>query len=86
LPFPAKVHDPPDAKVPCESELKLTVPLGATGAPAPVSVTVEVQVLAWPTVTEAGEQDTEVELVCLARAVTVRFVLPALPVWDPSPP
>jgi hypothetical protein len=85
VPFPATAHDPPEPKVPCESELKPTVPVGVTAAPAPVSVTVAVQVLAWPTVTDPGEHDTDVDVLRLAGAVTVRVALPALPAWPPSP-
>ena len=54
-------------KLPEPLDEKLTVPVGADLVPAAVSVTVAVQVLAWLTTTEAGEQDT---LVVVVRRLT----------------
>ena len=72
-----------ELKVPAALEVKLTEPVGVT-APAPdVSVTLAVQVLAWLTVTDEGEQDTAVEV---DRIVDVIVKAPLLPVWVESPP
>jgi hypothetical protein len=57
------VHEAPGLpKVPCESEPKVTDPTGVLAGCGPVSVTAAVQVLVWPTVTDAGAQDTWVEV------------------------
>jgi hypothetical protein len=47
---------------PCESELKVTVPAGVLFGSAPVSVTMAVHVVACPTATDGGVQDTWVEV------------------------
>jgi hypothetical protein len=49
-------------KLPAPLELKLTVPVGALGVPASVSVTTALQLDAWPTATVVGEQVTLVEV------------------------
>ena len=54
----------------------LTVPLGVTGVPELVSVTVTMHVVAVPTSSVVGEQLTEVVVV---RPVTVRLVEPLTP-------
>ena len=56
-----KVHEAPIVSVPI-LELNDTVPLGVEGVPVPVSATVTVTVLAWPTITEAGERPTVVDV------------------------
>jgi len=61
-------------KVPAPLLLKLTVPVGVLGVP--VSVTVAVQVVGWPTTTDAGVQPT---LVLVERLLTVTVVVPELP-------
>ena len=63
--------------VPDEPELKLTVPDGVLGVPPAESVTAAVHVVVCPTVTDAGEQETEVEVM---RLLTMRPNVPVL-VW-----
>ena len=63
-------------KVPAPLLLKLTVPVGVLGVPVSVSVTVAVQVVGWPTTTDAGVQPT---LVLVERLLTVTVVVPELP-------
>ena len=71
-------------KVPAPLLLKLTVPVGVLLVPVSVSLTVAVQVVAWPTTTDAGLQPT---LVLVDRfAVTITPVEPELPEWMVSPP
>ena len=63
---------------------QLTVPVGVVATPpGVVSVTVAVQLLVPPTGTLAGEQETEVVVVC---GLTVIVVVPELPPWLASPP
>jgi hypothetical protein len=52
--------------------------------PTSVSLTVAVQVVAWPTPTDAGLQLTPVLVERLA--VTTTVVVPELPAWVVSPP
>ncbi len=61
MPVGASVHDPPELNEPLESELKLTDPVGVLGVLL-VSLTVAVHVVAWPTTTDPGEHDTDVEV------------------------
>src|SRR2546427_816972 len=71
-------------KEPAPLLLKLTVPVGVLLVPASVSLTVAVQVVGWPTTTDAGLQLT---LVLVERfAVTITVVVPELPEWVLSPP
>ena len=70
-------------KVPAPLLLKLTVPVGVLLVPTSVSLTVAVQVVGWPTTTDAGLQPT---LVLVERLLTVTVVVPELPVWVVSPP
>ena len=65
------------AKVPVEFVVKLTVPVGVVGLDD-VSVTVAVQMLALLTVTEAGEQATEVVVVCGGAGVAAIVNVPWL--------
>src|SRR5438093_11539004 len=59
-------------KVPAPLLPKLTVPVGVLLVPVSVSLTVAVQVVAWPTTTDAGLQPT---LVLVDRfAVTIKPV------------
>ena len=69
-------------KEPAPLLLKLTVPVGVLLVPTPVSATVAVQVVAWPTTTVTGEQ---LRLVVVERLPTVTTVLPELPAWVVSP-
>ena len=55
---------------------------GVLGVPVSVSVTVAVQVVGWPTTTDAGVQPT---LVLVERLLTVTVVVPELPMWVVSP-
>src|SRR2546428_6604888 len=70
-------------KEPAPLLLKLTVPVGVLLVPASVSLTVAVQVVGWPTTTDAGVQPT---LVLVERLLTVTVVEPELPAWVVSPP
>ena len=70
-------------KVPAPLLLKLTVPVGVLFVPTSVSATVAVQVVGWPTTTDAGLQPT---LVLVERKLTVTVVAPELPEWVVSPP
>src|SRR2546430_7275185 len=66
-------------KVPAPLLPKLTVPAGVLLVPVSVSLTVAVQVVAWPTTTDAGLQPT---LVLGARfAGTITPGEPELPEW-----
>jgi hypothetical protein len=69
-------------KVPVLLVVKLTVPVGVVGLDE-VSVTVAVQLVATPDVTELGEQATLVVVLC---RVDVRTNVPWLEVWVVSPP
>ncbi len=89
--LPVKVTEQvPDTRVqlglvgetPAPLAAKLTVPLGVLDVPGEMSVTVAVQVLAWPTTTGVS-QLTAVEVV---RALTVMEALPELVAWVVSPP
>ncbi len=64
-------------KVPVEFVVKLTVPVGVVGLDD-VTVTVAVQLLALLTVTEAGEQATEVVVVCGGAGVAAIVNVPWL--------
>ncbi|HEV8340111.1 MAG TPA: hypothetical protein VGR25_10720 [bacterium] len=64
--------------------VQVTVPVGVTGVPPPVSVTVAVQVVGALTGTEPGVQVTEV-LVGRMGDVTTRGKVPRLVMWLPSP-
>jgi hypothetical protein len=71
--------------VPVEFVVKLTVPVGVVGLDE-VSVTVTVQVLAVPTVTELGRQATDVVVVWGGGAVDARVKVPVEAKWVESPP
>jgi hypothetical protein len=73
----------PEEKLPPESELKLTVPVGAIAPPTSESVTVTVQVVLAPGKTEEGEHETDTET-ALAVAVTVSGEA-ELAEWSASP-
>ena len=66
-PVPASVQVPPGVNV--------TVPVGVEVVPAAVSVTVAVQLVACPTITEEGVHAT---VVVVVRRLTVTVVLPEL--------
>jgi hypothetical protein len=74
VPETPNVQEAPIVSVPI-LELNDTVPLGVEGVPVPVSATVTVTVLAWPTITEAGERPTVVDV---GRTPTDRVLLPVL--------
>jgi len=74
-PVPANVQVPPGVKV--------TVPVGVMAVPVEVSVTVAVQLVAWPMNTVDGVHAT---VVVVVRTVTVTLVEPLLPAWFASPP
>ncbi len=61
---------------------KPTLPLGALPVPGEVSVTVAVQVLAWPTTTGVSQ----LTAVAVVRVLTVMEALAELVSWMPSPP
>jgi len=61
-PLPDSVQGVP-VKRPARELVKLTVPVGVTGGPWPVSVTVAAQLTARPIVTLDGQQNTDV-VVC----------------------
>jgi len=74
----------PALKLPEPSELKPpTVPVGVSGVPGEVSVTVAVHVVDWSTATGLGEQLRFVEA---DRGSTFSFWLPLLALWSESPP
>ena len=83
-PLLARVQGEP-VKVPAPSLLNVTVPVGTVRVPVSESLTVAVQVVAPPTASAAGAQDTVVEVL---RLVTVRLKLEvvALEAWVESPP
>jgi hypothetical protein len=62
--------------------LQLTPPVGVTGVPAPVSLTLAVHVVAEFTGTVDGEQLT---VVAVDRWMAVMVSLPEEPVWSVSP-
>jgi hypothetical protein len=64
--------------------VQVTVPVGVTGVPPPMSVTVAVQVVGALTGTEPSVQVTEV-LVGRIGDVTMRGNVPRLVMWLPSP-
>lgn len=66
-PVPDSVHDPLGVNV--------TVPVGVDAVPDAVSVTVAVQLVAWPIATVDGVQAT---VVVVVRRLTVTVVLPLL--------
>jgi hypothetical protein len=69
-------------KVPVLLDVNVTVPVGVV-APAPEeSVTVAVQVVFCPVLTDEGLQET---LVVEVRIVEANVKLPLLPVWTLSP-
>jgi hypothetical protein len=72
---PASVQVPPGVNV--------TVPVGVLVVPAAVSVTVAVQDVACPTITEDG---THATVVVVVLGLTVTDVLPVLVEWFVSPP
>ena len=73
-------------KLPAPLELKLTVPFGTLGVPASVSVTIALQLDAWPTATVVGEQVTLVEVERSANTPTnVESKLKIPPAWVESP-
>ena len=61
VPETPKVHEAPIVSVPT-LELRETVPLGVVTLPVPVSATVTVTVLAWPTITVEGLRETVVDV------------------------
>ena len=77
------VHGLPLNPSPAPVEENVTIPPGAVAVPMPVSVTVAVQVVGLPTVTEPGEQLTAVEV---GRTVPEILVLPDEVAWVLSPP
>ena len=65
-------------------KVNVTKPCGVLAGPIPLeSVTVAVQVVADPVLTEDGVHDAEV---VVGRLFTVIVVLPVLPEWLVSPP
>src|SRR5689334_15438775 len=88
VPAAASVQKGP-RNVPCESEAKLTFPVGVTAEPPPVSVTVALQPTPLPTAPVAGKHRSVVVVgragAAAGGAVTVRVALPLLAAWAPSP-
>src|ERR1700746_1743054 len=72
-PLPLSVQLPELPNVPLPLLVKLTLPVGLTVVPESLSVTEAVQVVALFTLTEAGTQLTEDEVV---RLLTVRVCVP----------
>ena len=73
----ARVQLVAGVNVPVEFVVKLTLPVGVMTVPGEVSLTVAVQLVAWLTITEAGEHPMLVEVI---RGVTVTVkVLGSLP-------
>ena len=62
-----KELDARNAKAPARWEVKATVPCGVVLTSPPTSLTVAVQVVTWPGLTEAGEHDV---IVAVGRSVT----------------
>ena len=78
------MHEPEfESEPPLVFELTETDPVGVDTFPVSVSETVAVQVVALPTDTEAGVQDTEVPVL---RVLTVTVVEPLLVACAESPP
>ena len=73
-----------ELKVPASLLVQLTVPVGVVFVPASVSLTVAIQLVAWPRTTDDGEQVTVVPVERFA--VTVTAVVPELPRCVASPP
>ncbi len=65
------MQEPPELNEPLEFELKLTDPVGVETVPGAVSLTVAVHVVDWPTTTDPGEHDTDVDV---DRALTPTVV------------
>ena len=82
-PDPARVQLPPPLNVPAPSKVNVMVPVGVTGVPGPVSFTVAVQVVGWPTAIVDGEQLTAV---AVERRFTITVVVPVDPACVLSPP
>ena len=82
-PLPESVQVPPPPNAPEPLLPKLTVPVGVAVVPNAVSVTVAVQVAAWPIAKAFGEQVSCVDDV---PGVTVTSVAPLLAVCVKSPP
>ncbi len=80
--MPAKRVHVGELKVP-EASLQVIVPVGVTGVPTSLSVTVAVHVVGAFTGIEAGTQLTAVEV---ERWVAVREKLLELREWSVSPP
>ena len=74
VPFSVQLFD--GLNVPVALVVHVTVPVGVSGVPGEVSVTVAWQVVETPGWTKLGEQLTVVEVV---RFVTPRLNLPELP-------
>jgi hypothetical protein len=74
-----RVHIAPGLlKLPLPSVVKVTVPVGADPPAPPLSATVAVHVVPWPTVT--GE--VQLTAVVVARSLTVRLkAVAVLPLW-----
>ena len=79
----ARVQLPPGANVPVELVVKLTDPVGVFAAPPDVSVTVAVQLVAWFTRGDEGEQ--EMLVVVGALGLIPKLKLFELPEWLGSP-
>jgi len=82
-PVPVSVQLFDGLNVPVLLVVHVTVPVGVSGVPGDVSVTVAWQVVETPGWTKLGEQLTLVEVV---RFVTIRGKVPELAEWSMSPP
>jgi len=78
----ARVHVV-ELNVPVLLLVKVTVPVGVTAPVPEASVTVAVQVVSTPVLTDEGLHAT---LVALERIVEASVKVPLLPVWTESPP
>src|SRR5829696_4255579 len=81
LAVPASVHDPPPEKVPAPSVVKSTLSVGVVGL-AVVSVTVAVQVVPGPSVTDVGTQATEVVVGCRSSKAPMSQTTRRAPRWS----
>jgi hypothetical protein len=83
-PLPLRVQLPELLNVPLSLLVKLSLPLGVTVVPESLSVTEAVQVVALFTLTEAGKQLTEAEVVRLLTVKPFVKVPVALPPPEPG--
>ena len=65
---------------------KVTVPVGVDAVPVPVSLTVAVHIVDWPTSIVAGAHVTDVDVARLLTVTLAGVALLSLPPCEESPP